>query len=46
MEFTISKMLPYDEVSAARHKEARKKIETVADIALGSKIFKEKFLRV
>ena len=46
MEFTISQMLPYDEVSAARHKEARKKIETVADIALGSKIFKEKFLRV
>ena len=46
MQFAIEKMLPFDEISAAKHKEARKKIEAIADIALGSKAFKEKFLRV
>lgn len=42
MEFAISKLLPFDDVSAAKHKEARKKIETIASIALGSSAFKEK----
>jgi TetR/AcrR family transcriptional repressor of bet genes len=46
MQFAIEKMLPMDEISATKHKEARKKIRAVADIALGSKAFKEKFLRV
>jgi TetR/AcrR family transcriptional repressor of bet genes len=46
MEYAISKLLPFDEISAAKHKEARKKIETIADIALGSKAFKEKSLQV
>jgi TetR/AcrR family transcriptional repressor of bet genes len=45
MEYAVSKLLPYDEISAAKHKEARKKIETVADIALGSKAFKERSLQ-
>ena len=46
MQFAIEKLLPFDEISAAKHKEARKKIEAIADIALGSKAFKEKFLQV
>ena len=46
MQFAIEKMLPLDEISATKHKEARKKIKAVADIALGSKAFKEKFLQV
>ena len=46
MQFAIEKMLPFDEISGAKHKEARKKIEAIADIALGSKAFKEKFLQV
>lgn len=46
MQYAISKLLPFDEISAAKHREARKKIETIADIALGSKAFKDKSLRV
>lgn len=46
IEYAVSKLLPYDEISAARHREARKKIETIASIALGSKAFKEKTLQV
>lgn len=46
LQYAISKLLPYDEISAAKHKEARKKIETIAGIALGSKAFKEKSLQV
>ncbi|MFD1160598.1 transcriptional regulator BetI [Roseovarius aestuarii] len=46
MEYAVAKLLPYDEISATKHKEARKKIETIADIALGSKAFKEKSLQV
>ena len=46
MEFAIAKMLPFDEISTAKHKDARKKIEAIADIALGSKAFQEKSLRV
>lgn len=45
MEFAIAKMLPFDKISAAKHKNARKKIEAIADIALGSKAFKEKFFQ-
>lgn len=45
MEYAVSKLLPYDEISAAKHKEARKKIETIAAIALGSKAFKEKSIQ-
>lgn len=46
LEYAISKLLPYDEISATKHREARKKIETIADIALGSNAFKEKSLQV
>lgn len=46
MEFAVSKMLPYDAISAAKHQEARKKIETIAGIALGSKAFKDRSLQV
>ncbi len=46
LEYALSKLLPYDEISEAKHKEARKKIETIAGIALGSKAFKEKSLQV
>ena len=46
MEYAISKLLPYDGISSEKHKEARKKIETIAGIVLGSKAFKEKSLQV
>jgi len=45
MEYAISKLLPYDEASAAKHKDARAKIETIASIALGSRAFKERSLQ-
>ena len=45
MEFVISKMLPFDEISAAKHKNARQKIEKIANIALGSKAFKDKVMQ-
>lgn len=46
MEYAVSKLLPYDKVSADRHREARKKMGSIADIALGSKAFSEKSLQV
>ena len=45
IEFAISKMLPFDEISAVKHKNARKKIEQIAQIALGSKAFKDKAMQ-
>lgn len=45
MQHAISKFLPFDEVSATKHKAARAKIETVAEIALGSRAFKERSLQ-
>lgn len=46
MEYAISKYLPNDEISAAKHKKARTKMETIAEIALGSRAFKEKSVSV
>ena len=45
MEFALSKLVPFDEVSAAKHHNARKKIEEIASIVLGSKAFKERSYR-
>jgi TetR/AcrR family transcriptional repressor of bet genes len=42
MEYAILKMLPHDNKSIAKHKEARLKIENIANIVLGSKAYKEK----
>lgn len=39
LEYELMKFLPMDEASLQRHKEARKKMSTVAHIALGSKAF-------
>ena len=46
MEYAISRFLPYDDISAAKHKIARSKMESIATIALGSKAFKEKSVSV
>ena len=45
MEYAISRLLPFDEVSAVKHREARGKMETIAEIALGSRAFKERSLQ-
>jgi TetR/AcrR family transcriptional repressor of bet genes len=45
MEFALSKLVPFDEVSAVKHHNARKKIEGIAKIVLGSKAFKERSYR-
>ena len=45
MEFALSKLVPFDEVSALKHHNARKKIEGRAKIVLGSKAFKERSYR-
>ena len=45
MEFALSKLVPFDEVSALKHHNARKKIEEMAKIVLGSKAFKERSYR-
>ena len=45
MEYAISKTLPFDEVSALKHKEARTKMENIAGIALGSRAFKARSLQ-
>ena len=45
MEFALSKLVPFDEVSALKHHNARKKIEGMARIVLGSKAFKERSYR-
>ena len=42
MEYAILKMLPNDKASIAKHHEARQKITSIANIALGSKAYKEK----
>ena len=44
MEYAVLKLLPCDKTSTAKHFEARNKIESIAEIALGSKAFKEKSL--
>ncbi len=46
MEYAVSNLLPFDEIAATKHRDARKKIETIAEIALGSKAFKEKSLQI
>ena len=46
LEFAVSRMLPFDDKNATKHKNARQKIEAIANIALGSKAFKEKFLQM
>lgn len=45
IEYAISKFLPFDAVSAEKHRQARAKIENVAKIALGSRAFREKSLQ-
>jgi len=45
IEFALSKLVPFDGVSAAKHHNARKKIEGIAKIVLGSKAFKERSYR-
>ena len=45
MEFALSKLVPFDEVNALKHHNARKKIEGMAKIVLGSKAFKERSYR-
>jgi TetR/AcrR family transcriptional repressor of bet genes len=45
IEFALSKLVPFDEVSKVTHHNARKKIEGIAKIVLGSKAFKERSYR-
>ena len=45
IEFALSKLVPFDDVSAVKHHNARKKIEGIAKIVLGSKAFKERSYR-
>ena len=45
IEFALSKLVPFDEVSAVKHHNARKKVEGIAKIVLGSKAFKERSYR-
>jgi TetR/AcrR family transcriptional repressor of bet genes len=45
MEYAIQKLLPNDADSALKHKNARKKMETIASIALGSNAFQEKSIQ-
>ena len=42
VEFALTKLLPNDPESIRKHKAARKKIEGIARIALGSKAFQER----
>ncbi|MFT5503985.1 MAG: TetR/AcrR family bet gene transcriptional repressor [Gammaproteobacteria bacterium] len=42
LEYAILNMLPSDEISTQKHKEARQKIENIAKIALGSKAYLDK----
>ena len=44
MKYAILRMLPSDEESVKKHNEARQKIENIANIVLGSKVYKEKSL--
>jgi TetR/AcrR family transcriptional repressor of bet genes len=43
-EYAILKMLPNDKSSIAKHREARLKIEHIANIALGTKAYMDKSL--
>ena len=45
IEFALSKLVPFDEISTLKHHNARKKIEGIAKIVLGSKAFKERSYR-
>ena len=45
MECAIMKLLPYDAGSAEKHRQARRKIETIAGIALGSRAFQNQSLQ-
>ena len=45
MEFALFKLVPFDEVSAVKHQNARKKIEEIAKIVLDSKAFKQRSYR-
>ena len=42
MVFAVSRLLPSDEVSTAKHSEALRKVRNVATIALGSRSFQER----
>ena len=42
MVFAVSRRLPSDEVSTAKHSEALGKVRNVATIALGSRSFRER----
>ena len=46
IEFALSKLLIFDEVSEQKHRNARKKIEELASIVLGSNAFQEKSYQV
>jgi len=46
MEYAILKLLPNDKHSIRRHQQARKKIEQVAEIALGSNAYHEKTMQL
>lgn len=46
MEYAILKLLPNDKQSIRQHRQARKKIEQVAVIALGSNAYKEKTMQM
>lgn len=46
IEFALLQLLPDDELSRAKHREALKKMQGVAVIALGSKAFQEKAMQV
>ena len=41
IEFAVSKLLPFDDADADRHREALDKVKTVATIVLGSRAFRE-----
>ncbi len=46
MEFALLKLLPSDEGSVRQHRQARKKIEKVAGIALGSRAYQDRVLQL
>ena len=45
MEYAIMKFLPHDAKSVEKQRKARQKIETVAGIALGSRVFQKQSLQ-
>ena len=46
MEFALSKLLIFDEVSEQKHRNARKRIEEIATIVLEPKAFQKKSYQV